>query len=92
MYSKNATQINREKQQRSLKTRRIKNGSRTFYPENGQKFKNSEPQSKFTSFYKKIECTAKKVTDQLQNRKMDEFETYQKDLTQIEYLHLQLQG
>ena len=53
MYLKNATHINREKQQlnrkmRSLKNRGMKNRLRTFQPENGQKFKNSEPPSKFS--------------------------------------------
>ena len=34
---------------------KIKNRSRTFQHENGQKFKNSEPQLEFTGSYKK-EC------------------------------------
>ena len=36
---------------------RVKDGLRTFQPENGQKFKNSEPQSKFTGSYKKCIVT-----------------------------------
>ena len=35
------------------KNRRIKNRLRTVQPENGHKFKNSDPQSKFTGSFKK---------------------------------------
>ena len=39
--------------QRQLFTYRIKSRLKTFQPENGQKFKNNEPQSKLTGSYKK---------------------------------------
>ena len=40
---------------------KIKNKLRTFQPQKLQKIKNSQPQTKFTGFYKKRECKCEEV-------------------------------